>query len=830
MTRNALGSLSALKHEPALAQWLILALALLVIGGIIGLGLYNEHRAIDAMERQRLGVEARIIDENLSRQLHAINLALDSIRSELPDLKAHKDGKAMLNRRLRAMSGAMPGLRTLGILDAGGTMSMANREELVGRNFREREYFQGTRQSLDPALLHVSGPFRTILGVLGVNLSKVILDERGEFGGVVTATLDPEYLNQLLGSVRYAPDVWSHLVHGNGKLFLTVPAQPGMEGADVDKPGSFRNRHLESGQSATVMSGITLTTGEERLMAQRTINPAYLRQDKPMTLAVSRDLASIFAVWRRDSAIRAGLFALLVLASALGLFFYQQRQRAYARLVADQAAERKRAQTELQASELRFRTVLQEIASVAVQGYGPDGTTLYWNKASALLYGYGAEEAIGKNLLDLIIPPEMRVGVGEAIAQMFASGRPIPAGELSLMRKDGSRVSVFSSHAYVQVPGKAAEMFCVDIDLTEQKQAEQRLERLLAEQRAMLDNELIGLVTLRDLKFVWANPAAEKMLGWGHGELAGISIRQCYSSDADYQALVAAAYPVFEKGGLFRSRVEFVRKDGGRIWVDVSGGLLDRSTGETLWGISNVTDQVKALKALERSNAELQQFTYTVSHDLRQPLRMISSYLQLLERALADKLDAEKREYLNFAVDGAKRLDQMLVSLLEYSRVGRSGEPSVSVECRAVLDEALLFLQPVVAEAQAEIRIEGEWPRIVVSRDEILRLLQNLIGNAVKFRIPGRAPEIVVTGEIVGREWRVCVTDNGAGIDPDQIGRLFQVFQRLHSRADYEGSGVGLALCRKIAERHHGRIWVESAGKGQGSRFCVALPLTQEAP
>ncbi len=239
----------------------------------------------------------------------------------------------------------------------------------------------------------------------------------------------------------------------------------------------------------------------------------------------------------------------------------------------------------------------------------------------------------------------------------------------------------------------------------------------------------------------------------------------------------------------------------------------------------NLEQKVQDLK---RSNADLEQFSYAISHDLRQPLRMISSYLQLLGNSLADQLDSDQREYFHFAIDGAKRLDRMLVALLEYSRVGRLGEPPAWLKSRAILDEALLFLQPTLAEAQATIRIGGQWPRVFVSPDEMLRLLQNLIGNAAKFRRAGQAPEIAISSQVVGADWRLSVADNGIGIHPGQLGRLFQMFQRLHSRATFEGSGVGLALCRKIVEHHGGRIWVESAGEGQGSRFCVSLPLPRQ--
>jgi signal transduction histidine kinase len=249
-----------------------------------------------------------------------------------------------------------------------------------------------------------------------------------------------------------------------------------------------------------------------------------------------------------------------------------------------------------------------------------------------------------------------------------------------------------------------------------------------------------------------------------------------------------------------------------------------RSLGTT----QDITERKQAEEELRRSNAELEQFSYAISHDLRQPLRMISSYLQLLGISLADQLDAEQRGYFNFAIDGAKRLDRMLVALLEYSRVGRLGEPPAWLDSRKIVDEALLFLQPAIAEAEARICLRGTWPRVFVRPDEMLRLLQNLIANAVKFRVKGRTPEITVASTVLGAEWCLSVADNGVGILPGQIARLFQVFQRLHSRAAFEGSGVGLALCRKIVEHHGGRIWAESVGEGQGSRFCVALPLSRE--
>lgn len=193
--------------------------------------------------------------------------------------------------------------------------------------------------------------------------------------------------------------------------------------------------------------------------------------------------------------------------------------------------------------------------------------------------------------------------------------------------------------------------------------------------------------------------------------------------------------------------------------------------------------------------------------------RMIANFLQLLQMELEETMSDGQKEYVQFAVSGAKRLDAMLLGLLEYSRVGRTGEPSVWLESRAVLDEALLFLRPAAAEAGAAVRVAGDWPRLKASPDGLLRLLQNLIGNALKFCRPGCVPEVTVSGGLLPDRWRLTVTDKGIG---------------LRTPTEYEGTGVGLAVARKIAEQHGGSIRAESPGEGLGSSFIVELPLAAD--
>lgn len=242
-----------------------------------------------------------------------------------------------------------------------------------------------------------------------------------------------------------------------------------------------------------------------------------------------------------------------------------------------------------------------------------------------------------------------------------------------------------------------------------------------------------------------------------------------------------------------------------------------------------VAERTKALEMkmteLKRSNADLEQFAYAASHDMRQPLRMISSYLQLLEAELEPMLNGDTRQNLQFATEGAQRMDQMLGALLDYSRIGRSGGTMVLVDSREVAAEALRYLGPAITHSGAQVRIDGDWPQILASRDEILRLLQNLIDNALKYRLEGRKAEIVVSSRAVEGEWRVTVKDNGIGLLPGQEARLFKVFERLQPRSRYPGTGIGLALCRKIVEHHNGSIGVESTGENQGCRFFFTMPV-----
>jgi light-regulated signal transduction histidine kinase (bacteriophytochrome) len=229
---------------------------------------------------------------------------------------------------------------------------------------------------------------------------------------------------------------------------------------------------------------------------------------------------------------------------------------------------------------------------------------------------------------------------------------------------------------------------------------------------------------------------------------------------------------------------------------------------------------------LARSNAELEQFAYITSHDLQEPLRMVSSFVQLLEKRYKGRLDGDADDFIMYAVDGANRMDRLITDLLAYSRVGSRGREFKQVLSEVVLDHALSNLQVAIEQSGAVIT-RDPLPEVIGDDIQLTQLFQNLIGNAIKFCMD-RPPCIHVSADQQGNKWVFSVRDNGIGIATEYFGRIFSIFQRLHNRKDYPGTGIGLAICKKVVERHGGRIWVESE-PGVGSIFFFTIPAQRGA-
>lgn len=229
----------------------------------------------------------------------------------------------------------------------------------------------------------------------------------------------------------------------------------------------------------------------------------------------------------------------------------------------------------------------------------------------------------------------------------------------------------------------------------------------------------------------------------------------------------------------------------------------------------------KQTKELVRSNAELEQFAYVASHDLQEPLRIVSSYVQLIARRYKDKLDADANDFIGYAVDGANRMQILINDLLTYSRIGMHGKDFEPTDCEAVLKRTLDSLQLMIKETGAIVK-HDPLPTIIADDLQLGQLFQNLISNAIKFRNE-QPPYINISVEEKTTEWVFAVRDNGIGIDPKYSERIFIIFQRLHNKEKYSGTGIGLAICKKIVERHGGRIWIQSQ-LGKGATFFFTVP------
>jgi PAS domain S-box-containing protein len=325
-------------------------------------------------------------------------------------------------------------------------------------------------------------------------------------------------------------------------------------------------------------------------------------------------------------------------------------------------------------------------------------------------------------------------------------------------------------------------------------------------------------------RFVDCNDQLAQMLGYSRQELIGREVGSLVHPE-DGPSILAN----IERGQEAHVEHRMRHKDGRWLVIEAHGQTVaDQARKVRFTAFRDVTERRGAERALQqsaeelaRSNKELEQFGYIVSHDLQEPLRMVTGFLGLLQAQYGPRLDAKAGEFIGFAVDGATRMSGLIQDLLEYGRVGRKGKELQPTDVGPAIAVALANLRGTIQEAGATVT-QDALPTIVADPTELAQLFQNLIGNAIKFRAPGRACQVHVGAQRQGAGWVFSVRDNGIGIAPDAFDRIFVLFQRLHTRNEYAGTGIGLAICKKIVERHGGRIWVASE-PGQGTTFHFTL-------
>ncbi len=474
-------------------------------------------------------------------------------------------------------------------------------------------------------------------------------------------------------------------------------------------------------------------------------------------------------------------------------------------------------------------TLRQVVEAISVPLFWKDEAGIYrgCNQAMADILGRPVEEIVGQPLT-AVSGPELAAKYAAMDQALMAEG---PGGsqryEWDVEAKDGTRKRVLFCKANISDgQGRVRGLVGTVLDISELRQAEQKFTRLF--------NLCPAVITLTDRvsgRYLEVNDAFEAVTGYSRAEAIGNDALTLgiWAESADRAAVLAAL--AANKGRLTNFETRFRCRDGHVFPALIACEgitLLGRSCLILVgWDISarkeNEARLTQAVAALTRSNADLEQFAYVASHDLREPLRTISLYIGMLQRRLAATADADLREFMAFARDGAKRMDRMVLDLLDYSRAGRAQTPLEAVPMSEVIEAACAILAVRIEESGAVIQRPEREARVLGRRNDLLRLLQNLLANALKYRHPERPPRIGITAEPQGDAWLFAVSDNGIGIDPAYHERIFQIFQRLHTRAEYDGTGIGLAICRRIVQERGGRLWVDSV-PDQGSRFLFTLP------
>ena len=327
------------------------------------------------------------------------------------------------------------------------------------------------------------------------------------------------------------------------------------------------------------------------------------------------------------------------------------------------------------------------------------------------------------------------------------------------------------------------------------------------------------------------NAGVERLLGYSEQEWVGQPASIIFTpAEKSMEVCQSEMRKALESGSATDIRWHR-RKDGSEFFANGFMNVIRDDSGALLGYVKIMSDETarKQLQdSLSESNAALEQFAYVASHDLQEPLRTMSNYAQLLTKKYKGKFDDDADRSFGFIVDASQRMSTLIQDLLEYARAATEEERPTSVSLDEDLEAALTHLTQAVEESGASIT-HDPMPTIEVDRGQMVRLFQNLIGNALKYRKPDEAPKIHINAEQTNREWLITIQDNGIGFDPQYASSIFAPFKRLHQAGDYPGTGVGLAICRRIVEAHGGRIWAESRA-GEGAAFSFTLPLAGRSP
>ncbi|NET83321.1 MAG: PAS domain S-box protein [Moorea sp. SIO1F2] len=591
-------------------------------------------------------------------------------------------------------------------------------------------------------------------------------------------------------------------------------------------------------------------------------------------------LLEVWTIWHPDywlSGLVKGTSAILSLSSAIALVVLMPKVLAFSSRAALEAtntalekeiAERKQTLEELLRSQQTLSLLVEQTPLGFIE-WSLDGEVMQWNHVAEKIFGYKKMEAFGHRAHELM-KPQSSVEQFQRVLQDCLNFQCSNCITENYHPQDGSSIFCQWHNApLIESDGTIIGVVSVVEDITKRKleddvlsQAYEELEQRVLErtkqlaeanevltaeirERRQVESELGNNLELLN-RFLEYVPAAIAM--FDQQMRYQFVSRHWYSEYNIYDDNIIGKsyYDVFPETPEGWKKIHqrclegysaeceedlFIRANGEqqwlkweiRPWVDISGKIsgIIMST-EVITERKEAQEALKRLNQdLSRSNRELEQFAYVASHDLQEPLRAISSYTQLLAKKYQSNLDAQADKYIHYIVDGATNMQQLIQDLLSFSRVGTHGKELAATDCEVVLNRVLDNLNVAIIESDV-IVTHDSLPVVMGDDIQLSQLLQNLIGNAIKFRSQ-ELPRVHISAELKGKEWIFSVRDNGIGIEPEYFERIFTIFQRLHTRREYPGTGIGLAVCKKIVERHGGKIWVESE-LGVGTKFYFSIP------